>query len=44
MDSTYANSVAILRHIFENEINFDQQQITRQLEPVEEQKSVTKVS
>jgi hypothetical protein len=44
MDSTYANSVAILRHIFENEINYVQQQKTRQLEPVEEQKSVTKVS
>jgi uncharacterized protein DUF6909 len=44
MDSTYANSVAILRRIFENEISFVQQQTTRQLEPVEEQKSETKVS
>jgi hypothetical protein len=44
MDSTYANSVAILRRIFENEIRLIQQQTTRQLEPVEEQKAETKVS
>jgi hypothetical protein len=44
MDSTYANSVAILRRIFENEINVVQRQITRKLEAVEEQESVTKVS
>ncbi len=44
MDSTYANSVAILRRIFENEISLVRQETTRQLEPVEEQKSETKVS
>jgi hypothetical protein len=44
MDSTYANSVAILRRIFENEINGVQQRTTRQLEPVEEQKTETIVS
>ncbi len=44
MDSTYANSVAILRRIFENEISFVQRQTTRQLEAVEEQKAETKVS
>ena len=44
MDSTYANSVAILRRIFENEINFVQRQTTRQLEAVEEQKAETEVS
>jgi Family of unknown function (DUF6909) len=44
MDSTYANSVAILRRIFENEINVVQRQTTRQLETVEEQKAVTEVS
>src|SRR5436305_13483065 len=44
MDSTYANSVAILRRIFENEINFVQRQTTRQVETVEEQKAETKVS
>lgn len=32
MDSTYANAVAILRCIFENEIRLVQQQITRPLE------------
>ena len=35
MDSTYASTVAILRRIFENEIRFVQQQITRPLEIVE---------
>jgi Family of unknown function (DUF6909) len=44
MDSTYANSVAILRRIFENEINLVQRQTTRQLETVEQQKEVTEVS
>jgi hypothetical protein len=44
MDSTYANSVAILRRIFENEINVVQRQTTRQLETVEEQKAESKVS
>ncbi len=44
MDSTYANSVAILRRIFENEIRDVQQLTTRQLEPLEEQKTETKVS
>lgn len=44
MDSTYANSVAILRRIFENEIRLIQQRTTRQLEVVEEQKAETKVS
>lgn len=44
MDSTYANSVAILRRIFENEIRLIQQRTTRQLEEVEEQKAETKVS
>jgi uncharacterized protein DUF6909 len=44
MDSTYANSVAILRRIFENEISLVRQETTRQLEPVEEQKSETGVS
>src|SRR3989442_3683105 len=44
MDSTYANAVAILRRIFENEIRVVQQQITRPLEIVEEQKAETKVS
>ena len=44
MDSTYANSVAILRRIFENEISFVQRQTTRQLEAEEEQKAETKVS
>jgi hypothetical protein len=44
MDSTYANSVAILRRIFENEINFVQRQTTRQLEAVEQPKEVTEVS
>ncbi len=37
MDSTYACTVAILRHIFENEIRLIQQQSTRQLEPLEEE-------
>jgi len=44
MDSTYANSVAILRRIFENEISIVRQETTRQLEPLEEQKSESKVS
>ncbi|HWZ19114.1 MAG TPA: hypothetical protein VNW73_09985 [Ktedonobacteraceae bacterium] len=44
MDSTYANSVAILRRIFENEINYIKRQTTRQLEAVEEQEAVTEVS
>ena len=44
MDSTYANSVAILRRIFENEINYVQRQTTRQLEAVEEQVTETPVS
>src|SRR5215467_9044605 len=44
MDSTYANTVAIVRRIFENEINVVQRQITRQLEVVEEQKAETSVS
>ncbi len=44
MDSTYANAVAILRRIFENEIRLIQQQTTRQLEVIEEQKTETKVS
>ena len=44
MDSTYANSVAILRRIFENEINFVHRQTTRQLEAVEEQVTETPVS
>jgi hypothetical protein len=44
MDSTYANSVAILRRIFENEIKFVHKQITRQLEAVEEQVTETPVS
>src|SRR5215469_10216514 len=43
MDSTYACAVAILRRIFENEIRFVQQQVTRPLEIVEEQKAETKV-
>ncbi len=44
MDSTYANSVAILRRIFENEINLVHRQTTRQLEAVEEQVTETPVS
>jgi hypothetical protein len=44
MDSTYSCSVAILRRIFENEINVVQRQTTRQLEAVEEQEAVTEVS
>jgi Family of unknown function (DUF6909) len=44
MDSTYANSVAILRRIFENEINVVQRQTTRQLEVVDEKEAVTEVS
>jgi hypothetical protein len=44
MDSTYANSVAILRRIFDNEISIVRQETTRQLEPLEEQKSESKVS
>ena len=44
MDSTYANSVAILRRIFENEINFVHRQTTRQLEAVKEQVTETPVS
>jgi len=43
MDSTYANSVAILRRIFENEINYVQRQTTRQLEAVEEKVTETPV-
>ena len=37
MDSTYACTLAIQRHIFENEIRLIQQQSTRQLEPLEEE-------
>ena len=44
MDSTYANSVAILRRIFENEINLVHRQTTRQLEAVKEQVTETPVS
>ena len=42
MDSTYANAVAILRHIFENEIHIVKQQMEREAEVEQEQK--TKVS
>ncbi len=45
MDSTYANAIAIVRRIFENEIRLIQQQTTRQLEVVaeQEQQAETKV-
>ena len=45
MDSTYACTLAIQRHIFENEIRLIQQRSTRQLEPAEEeQRAESKVS
>ncbi|HZS77266.1 MAG TPA: hypothetical protein VFA41_11690 [Ktedonobacteraceae bacterium] len=46
MDCTYACTVAILRHIFENEIRkAHEQQVTRPLEEkIEEQKTETRVS
>ena len=45
MDSTYACAVAILRHVFENEIRTIQQQETQPLEQIpEEEKAETKVS
>src|SRR6266446_5598135 len=45
MDSTYACTLAIQRHIFENEIRLIQQRSTRQLEPAEEEQGAeSKVS
>src|SRR5712691_2433533 len=44
MDSTYANAVAILRRIFDQELRAIREKMTGPLEATEEQKTETKVS
>jgi hypothetical protein len=43
MDSTYACAVAMLRHIYENEIRLVKQQVENALELESEQKTETQV-